>query len=175
MSMGAAATSPLSPLSTAAAEQWDQLLKAERGGSPKVVEQFVGKVRDAELTFGSRVHCPFLRPFFLSPRDEERVRDVAETMAEFGERVANAAMNDAALLGQFHLREEELRLARLGKNAGPVRTASRLDAFLLPDSLKFAEYNRESPAGAGYTETLAEIFRALPLAKEFAKKYEMDR
>jgi len=173
MSMGAAPTSPLSPLPTAAAEEWDQLLKAELRSSPKFTEQFYGKLRDAHLTFGSRVHCPFLRPFFLSPRDEERVRDVAETMAEFGERVANAAMNDAALLGQFHLRAEELRLVRLGKNAGPVSTASRLDAFLLPDSLKFAEYNGESPAGAGYTETLAEIFRALPLAKEFAKKYEM--
>ncbi len=43
---------------------------------------------------------------------------------------------------------------------------------MLPDSLKFAEYNGESPAGAGYTETLAEIFRGLPVMKEFAKKYE---
>src|SRR5258708_33908347 len=158
MSMGAAATSPLSPLSTAAAEQWDQLLKAELRGSPKFTEQFYGKLRDAHLTFGSRVHCPFLRPFFLSPRDEERVRDVAETMAEFGERVANAAMNDAALLGQFHLREEELRLARLGENAGPGSTASRLGAFLLPDLLKFAEYQRESPAGPRDTGTLAQNF-----------------
>jgi uncharacterized circularly permuted ATP-grasp superfamily protein len=119
------------------------------------------------------VHCPFLRPFFLSPEDEQRVRIVAETMAELGERVANAALKDAALLRQFHLREEEQRLVRLGKTAGPASTASRLDAFLLPDSLKFAEYNGESPAGAGYTETLAEIFRELPVMREFTKSYEI--
>jgi uncharacterized circularly permuted ATP-grasp superfamily protein len=71
------------------------------------------------------------------------------------------------------LRDEELRLIRLGKTAGPASTASRLDAFLLPDSLKFAEYNGESPAGAGYSETLAEIFRELPVMKEFAKSYEI--
>jgi uncharacterized circularly permuted ATP-grasp superfamily protein len=119
------------------------------------------------------VHCPFLRPFFLSPEDEQRVRIVAETMAVLGERVANAALKDAALLRQFHLREEEQRLVRLGKTAGPASTASRLDAFLLPDSLKFAEYNGESPAGAGYTETLAEIFRELPVMREFTKSYEI--
>jgi uncharacterized circularly permuted ATP-grasp superfamily protein len=114
-----------------------------------------------------------LRPFFLSPEAEQRVRVVAETMADLGERVATAALNDPTLLGQFHLREEELRLVRLGRTAGPASTASRLDAFLLPDSLKFAEYNGESPAGAGYTETLAEIFRELPVMKEFVAAYEI--
>jgi len=173
MSMGAAPTSPVGPIPSAAAEQWHRLLKAELHTSAKFTEIFYERLRKAKLTFGDRVHCPFLRPFFLSPEDEQRVRNVAETMAEFGERVASAALGAAELLGQFHLREEELRLVRLGKNAGPASTASRLDAFLLPDSLKFAEYNGESPAGAGYTETLAEIFRELPVMREFASSYEI--
>jgi hypothetical protein len=94
-------------------------------------------------------------------------------MAELAERVTDAAMKDATLLAQFHLREEELRLVRMGKIAGPASTASRLDAFLLPDSLKFAEYNGESPAGAGYTETLGEIFLKLPLVAEFDKSFQI--
>jgi uncharacterized circularly permuted ATP-grasp superfamily protein len=171
--MGAAPTSPGGTTSSAAAEQWHKLLEAELRSSAKFTENFYERLRKAKLTFGDRVHCPFLRPFFLSPEDEQRVRNVAETMAELGERVATAALGDAELLGQFHLRDEELRLVRLGKNAGPASTASRLDAFLLPDSLKFAEYNGESPAGAGYTETLAEIFRELPLMREFASSYEI--
>jgi Circularly permuted ATP-grasp type 2 len=173
MSMGAAPTSPGGTTSSAAAEQWHKLLEAELRSSAKFTENFYERLRAARLTFGDRVHCPFLRPFFLSPEDEQRVRNVAETMAELGERVATAALGDAELLGQFHLRDEELRLVRLGKNAGPASTASRLDAFLLPNSLKFAEYNGESPAGAGYTETLAEIFRELQVMREFASSYEI--
>lgn len=172
MSMGAAPTSPVNTISSAAAEDWHRLLKAELQRSTKFTENFYEQLRAAKLTFGTRLHCPFLRPFFLSPEDEARVRDVAETMAELGERVADATLRDPAVLGQLRLREEELRLIRLGKVAGPASTASRLDAFLLPDSLKFAEYNGESPAGAGYTETLAEIFRELPVMREFAKCYE---
>jgi uncharacterized circularly permuted ATP-grasp superfamily protein len=113
------------------------------------------------------------RPFFLSPADEARVRQVSETIAAVAERVTVAAFNDEPLFRQFHLRPEEERLARMASGAGPASTASRLDAFLLPDSLKFTEYNGESPAGAGYSETLAEIFRATPVMKEFAKKWDI--
>jgi len=117
---------------------------------PALPEDWFKRMRKAKLTFGERVHCPFLRPFFLSPGDEERVRIVAETIADLGERVATMALDHKDLFAQLHLREEEERLARIPTGYGRASTASRLDAFLLPDSLKFAEYNGESPAGAGY-------------------------
>lgn len=153
------------------AEHWDDLLRGVLEKSPDFTEQFLSELRAANLTFGSRVHCLFLRPFFLSPEDEERVRAVAEAMATLGERVAAAALEEPSLRVQFHLRPEEERLARLPAGPGPASTASRLDAFLLPDSLKFAEYNGESPAGAGYAETLAEIFRNLPVMKKFSNQF----
>lgn len=140
---------------------------------PGLPEDLFKRMRKAKLTFGDRVHCPFLRPFFLSPEDETRVRTVAESIAEIGERVVTAVLNDKHLFAQLHLREEEERLARIPVGYGPASTASRLDAFLLPDSLKFAEYNGESPAGAGYSETLSEIFSELPVMGQFAKKYEV--
>src|SRR5499427_6656077 len=173
MSSGAAPTNPVSTVSGLPAEIWHKLLKQELQRSPEFTEQFYEKLHAAKLTFGSRVHCPFLRPFFLSPADEQRVRVVAEKMAEFGERIANHAMKDASLLAQLHLRDEELRLIRLGKLHGFASTASRLDSFLLPEALKFAEYNGESPAGSGYTETLTEVFGQLPLMAEFSKDYEV--
>jgi uncharacterized circularly permuted ATP-grasp superfamily protein len=154
-----------------AAEYWDALLRPALEGERAFAENFLKELRAAKLTFGDRVHCPFLRPFFLSPQDEDRVRPVAETIAELGERVALAGLADEKLFAQFHLRSEEARLARLPGGNGRVSTASRLDAFLLPESLKFAEYNGESPAGAGYSETLGEIFSALPVMAQFSKRY----
>ena len=168
-------SSGTSPIANAKnpAEHWHALLRPQLSKSREFTEHFYGKLRAEKLTFGNRVHCPFLRPFFLSPEDELRVRSVAEKMAELGERVAAAALDDAELFKQFHLREGEERLARMHAGFGPASTASRLDAFLLPDSLKFAEYNGESPAGSGYSETLAEIFRELPVMKDFSKEFEI--
>jgi hypothetical protein len=162
-----------SPTASKPAEHWREALLPALGNSRRFTEQFFERLRAAKLTFGDRVHCPFLRPFFLSPEDEQRVRIVAETIAALGERVVSAALEDRALFAQFRLRTEEERLARLHAGYGFASTASRLDAFLLPDSLKFAEYNGESPAGAGYSETLAEIFRALPMMAEFSKHYDV--
>ena len=169
--MTSAATSSVLPPSPA--EGWHEILRATLLRVPALPEELFKRMRKARLTFGERVHCPFLRPFFLSPEDEARVRTVAETVAELGERVASAALDDKHLFAQLHLREEEERLVRIPAGYGPASTASRLDAFLLPDSLKFAEYNGESPAGAGYAETLAEIFRELPVMGQFAKAYEI--
>jgi uncharacterized circularly permuted ATP-grasp superfamily protein len=156
-----------------AAHEWNEILRATLLRVPALPEDFFKRLRRAKLTFGDRVHCPFLRPFFLSPEDEDRVRQVAETIADLGERVVTAALEDRGLFSQLHLRDEEERLARLPVGYGRASTASRLDAFLLPDSLKFAEYNGESPAGAGYSETLAEIFRDLPVTGKFIQKFEI--
>lgn len=166
-----AGTAPMARSSDPAGH-WDALLKDSLAHSTRFTEGFYDTLRARNLTFGSRVHCPFLRPFFLSSAEEQYVRHVAEKMAEFGERAA-AAIQDPALLAQFHLRPEEERLVRMHSGYGPASTASRLDAFLLPDSLKFAEYNGESPAGAGYAETLAEIFREMPVMKEFEKSFDV--
>ena len=162
-----------SPLASKPAGHWREALLPVLANSPGFADQFFARLRKSRLTFGDRVLCPFLRPFFLSPEEEQHVRIVAETIATLGERVAAAALEDRALFAQFHLRPEEEGLARLHAGYGFASTASRLDAFLLPDSLKFAEYNGESPAGAGYAETLAEIFRALPMMARFSKHYDV--
>ncbi len=154
-------------------EYWDELLRPLVKKSPELAKHFLEEVRAANLTFGNRVHCPFLRPVFLSPQDEERVRKVAETIAAIAERLTSAALEDTSLFGQFHLRSEEERLARMNGGYAPASAASRLDAFLLPESLKFTEYNGESPAGAGYSESLSDIFRRLPMMEEFKKRFEV--
>jgi len=67
----------------------------------------------ARLTFGHRIHCPFLRPFFLSEEDEHRVRVVAEAIATLSERVAARAPESRELLAQLALSEQEERLVRI--------------------------------------------------------------
>ena len=155
------------------AKQWDESLQPVLKATPGFPKKFLSELRAKKLTFGKRVHCPFLRPFFLSPEDEARVRRVSEAIAAVAERVTTAALQDDSLFRQFHLQPEEERLARMTTGFGPASTASRLDAFLLPDSLKFTEYNGESPAGAGYSESLSEIFQATPMMKQFAKRWEI--
>ncbi len=61
------------------------------------------------------------------------------------------------------LTEDERALVAIEPGYATASTASRLDSFILPDSLQFAEYNAESPAGLGYTEMLSGGFERLEL------------
>jgi hypothetical protein len=130
------------------------------------------RMRADRLTFGDRVHCPFMRPLFLTEDDERRVREFAETLAVLGERVVSAAMASPPMLEELGLRPEERRLVGIEPGYARASTSSRVDTFLLPGSLQAAEYNAESPAGFGYTERLADLFEQLPVMARFRARFE---
>jgi uncharacterized circularly permuted ATP-grasp superfamily protein len=130
------------------------------------------QMRDARLVFGGRLSCPFLRPLFMDPHDEARQRAACEVVARAGERISREAMTDPALLAAFGPSDAERALVAIDPGYAYASTASRLDSFLLPDSLMFAEYNAESPAGFGYTEMLAAVFEQLPIMERFREHFD---
>jgi uncharacterized circularly permuted ATP-grasp superfamily protein len=147
-----------------ARERWMAALAELRGAD--LCDTLAEKMRAARLTFGGRLLCPFLRPFFIDASDEARVARAAEAVAALGERVASAAFEWPELLEELALTPEELRLVRIDPGYARASTASRADAFLLPDSLQFAEYNAESPAGPGYSQLMADVFaQTKPMAR----------
>ena len=144
-----------------AAAAWNGLLRADRELTPAFCAALAASMRERKLTFGDRVHCSVLRPFFLTAADESRIRTASEAIAAIGERVVAAAMSDDGLLRALGVAPAEERLIRIEPGYARASTASRLDAFLLPDTLHFAEYNAESPAGPAYTQRLCELFDGL--------------
>ena len=152
---------------------WDALMRPDEELTPRYALAFAAAMRARKLTFGQRVHCPFLRPFFLSAHDEFRIHSAAQTIAALGERVVQAAMASDDLYDQLGVTEAEDVLMDIEPGYATASTASRLDAFLLPDSLYFAEYNAESPAGVGYTQRLAELFETTDVMRRFHRTHKV--
>jgi hypothetical protein len=149
-------------MSSSPSSLWDVLLANEDAAAMCV--RLSTHMRERRLRFGDRVICPFLRPFFLDATDESRVRGVAEMLWTLGERVAREAIATPQMLAE---------LAMIDPGYPTTSTAARADAFLLPDSLQFAEYNAESPAGAGYSQGLAELFDAEPVMARFREHFDV--
>ncbi|HTU99307.1 MAG TPA: hypothetical protein VMF13_02130 [Luteitalea sp.] len=150
---------------------WMSLLGEGGERSEPFWDAHAAKMRGAKLEFGGRLSCPFLRPLFMDVRDEARQRAACEVIARVGERIIREAMADEALLADFGLSDAERALVAIDPGYEYASTASRLDSFLLPDSLMFAEYNAESPAGLGYTEVLAGVFDELPIMARFREHF----
>ena len=96
----------------------------------------------------------------------------SEALWRLGERLAQVAPADEALMRMLGLTDGEIALATIDPGAGPASTAARADAFLLPDSLEFAEYNAESPAGPAYSQRLSETFDAGPVMPRFKETFD---
>jgi len=84
----------------APAEAWNQLLRHDVELAPAFSNELNARMRAERLTFGDRVHCPFIRPFFLTAADEQRVREIAEAIAGLGERVVKQSLAAGAVCAQ---------------------------------------------------------------------------
>ena len=152
-------------------DAWHALVR--EGTDANLCAGLAARMRERHLTFGGRLLCPFLRPFFLDPGDEGRVKRAAETLWRLGERLAAAAAADETLMAELGLSDAERVLARIDPGYDVASAAARADAFILPGSLQFAEYNAESPAGAGYSQRLAELFDGEPLMDRFRERFDV--
>jgi hypothetical protein len=157
---------------TDAIEHWHALLRPDVELTADFAARFTDDLRAERLFFGDRIHCPFLRPFFLDDGQVALVRRVSETIARMGETVAHAALEQPRILDGVALTDAERALVAIDPGYPTASTASRLDSFILPDSLQFAEYNAESPAGLGYSEKLAGCFEHLELLGRFRERFE---
>jgi uncharacterized circularly permuted ATP-grasp superfamily protein len=153
------------------AAAWSAILRVETDAD--LCGTLADRMRAGRLTFGGRLLCPFLRPFFLDGADEARVALVSEALWRLGERLAAVAPGDPSLMRALGMSEAETALAAIEPGRGPASTAARADAFLLPDSLEFAEYNGESPAGAAYSQRLAEVFDSGVMMARFREQFEV--
>ncbi len=156
----------------AAIEHWHSLLRPEVELTPAYAEAFTAELRARHLHFGDRIHCPFLRPYFLDEEQLALVTRVSETVARMGEALVAASTMRPELFDALALSEAERALVAIDPGYQRASTSSRLDSFILPRSLQFAEYNAESPAGLAYTETLVGVFDTLAVTKRFRERYD---
>jgi uncharacterized circularly permuted ATP-grasp superfamily protein len=124
------------------------------------------------LSFGTRPLCTVLRPRFLSPGQYRFLQDRVKVLLPAFQIVYDRALADPVFRQQLGLRDWEDSLLEIDpgfKNPSPT---SRFDSFFVSEQeLKFTEFNAETPAGAGYTDALAEVFYGLPVFQEFLREY----
>ena len=160
-------------ISQRAAEDYHRLLKDEPGLVQDLEERFFERMREAKLTFGGRVLCPFPRPNFVAPADYEEIRGVCRAI--FGAVETVESKLGTELWDRVDLTPEERELVAIDPGYKRSSPTARLDSFLTTSSYQFVELNAETPAGIAYNEVLVEIFLELPVMKRFQERYTLRR
>ncbi|NWF69860.1 MAG: circularly permuted type 2 ATP-grasp protein [Chloroflexi bacterium] len=133
------------------------------------------RLRPRHLYFGSRPLCTVLRPYFYLADDWNYLKRETEVLLGAFARAHEACLHSADLRQQLALESYEEQLFSLDIGGVIPWTTSRLDSFFLVNqkTLKYVEYNAETPAGMGYEDILAEVFLELEPMKRFQQHYNV--
>lgn len=127
---------------------------------------------ERQCCFGGRPLADCLRPTFLTEREYAEVQDAVYLIRQAILKIASTFFGDEDLLrDRLGMAEWEIELASIPTDVLRLSANSRLDAFLTEDSFKFVEFNGESPAGIAYSHRLHELFRTLPVFREFTDRH----
>lgn len=125
----------------------------------------------AGVTFDGAPMRTFLRPHLVARAEWAALRAASVRLLELCGRMARAAFDGdvSRLCAWLGTPEAEARWVRLDPGPPDV-LLSRLDAFVTADGPRFVEINSDAPAGFGYSDRMADAFRALPLFQRFASR-----
>lgn len=125
-----------------------------------------------ELTYAGRPVCGVLRPRFLTHPQYRLLLDRVRVLLPAVRAVHDRALADPAFRRQLRLRDWEEGLIDIDPGYPDPSPTSRFDAFVGHGTdLLFTEYNAETPAGAGYSDSLARLFYGLPAFQEFGRHF----
>src|SRR5690349_2762269 len=116
------------------------------------------KMETSGLSTGGRLICPFLRPNFISRRQYETLVKTGEALIGAIDRMQQMVLANPALLARLDLLPAEKMLAQIDPGYQALEVAARLDTHLHNGSMRFVQYNADSPTGGAYADALAEIF-----------------
>lgn len=126
------------------------------------------------LVYGNRPVCSVLRPRFLAPAQYRFLHDRVKVLLPAFRTVYDRALSDVAFRRHLRLREWEETLIGYEPGYANPNPTSRFDAFFASArELWFTEFNAETPAGAGYSDSLGRMFYGLPVFQEFQRRFQV--
>ena len=116
---------------------------------------------ERKCTFGGNSMPTLLKPNFISVKQTKVLLRTVEIMSRILEKFVNIYLKNEEIrqLMKFPELENELLFIEPGYKKPLV--ISRLDAFLNDYSVKFLEFNCDSPAGIAYSDVMEEGFREI--------------
>jgi hypothetical protein len=156
-----------------AIQTWLDLLTDDLAAASQ--ERLDEQQRRRHLGFGDRPLCTVLRPRFMTQEQYRFIRQRVRVLMQAFNIAHEQAVASASFRAQFLMTPDEEQLFLLDPGYRCPMPTSRLDAFYTPGpgmgSLRFTEFNAETPAAPAYTDELGDAFLTLPIMAAFLKRY----
>lgn len=148
----------------------------ERHPNPYRVYQELTQGMSAKgCTFGSGPMPLYVKPYFIDGARMPEIRWTTEVLMRVMNKIAELYFKDESTRPMFYLSPEETELADIPVGYHDRIQITRNDAFLTDDSLKYIEFNADSPGGPMYSDVQGDLIQRSAVFEELAQKYMIGR
>lgn len=117
---------------------------------------------------------PFpLKPHFISTTQRRLLQRSVTRLSDALEAFLDWWLEDEDLQREWGVSEDELRLYKHDPGYRPVIQNARFDAFLHQDSVRYLEFNCDSPGGTGLAAVMEDVFCDMLDKHEYSVTYDM--
>jgi hypothetical protein len=155
--------------------RYHKILESESYRDLAWADALQDRMKASHLLAGNRPVSPVLRPHFITRRQYTNLVKAAEALFSAIHRVEKIALGTPHLLSRMQLLPAEKMLAGVDPGYPFVSVTSLLDTHLHNGTLRFVDYNANTPVGVAFGETLDNIFYDSPPVKEFRKKHTLSK
>jgi hypothetical protein len=155
--------------------RYHKILESEPYKDLAWAHELQDRMKAHHLVSGTRPVSPVLRPHFITKRQYANLVKAAEPLYSAIHRVERMALETPQLLTRMQLLPAEKMLAGVDPGYPFVSVTSLLDTNLHNGTLRFVDYNAETPVGVAFGEALDNLFYDAPPVKEFRKKYSLSK
>src|SRR4030042_5948852 len=127
---------------------------------------------EKNFTMKGKPFPTFLRPLFVDSKYKNPLRSICNNIMSSIEKVSDLFFKNKEYHHFFEMDPIDHELAMIDPHYPRRVIQARLDAFLYKDgSIKFLEFNCDSPSRMGWYDQLLRLYDALPIIKDFRKSY----
>jgi hypothetical protein len=153
--------------------RYHKILESDPYRDLEWAEALQDRMKSSHLMAGTRPVSPVLRPHFITRRQYTNLVKAAEALFGAIHRVERLALDTPQLLARMQLLPAEKMLASVDPGYPFLSVTSLLDTNLHNGSLRFVNYNADTPVGVAFGEALDGLFYDAPPVKEFRKRYPL--
>ena len=122
--------------------------------------------------FGTEILPTFFKPVFMSQEERTSISEIIGHVMSILDKVTRLYFSHPELKEFFYIDKQAEEIVVFDHGYTKNVVISRPDSFLVKESLRFVEFNCDSPAGCGLCDTTEEILMETFIFKELGGRYK---
>lgn len=158
-------------MDTAINDYYDEVILSNPQETREAIEYVNKEMGRRNCKFGEDRLPTFLKPVFMSQEETDAICEITGHIMSILHKVTRLYFTRPELKEFFYVEKKAADILDIEHRYGKNVMISRPDAFLVNESLRFVEFNCDSPAGCGLCDTTEEIFKETFVFEKMAQHY----